>query len=198
MTVTFLPLLAQPVLLAMVTAELVLLGMVCCAVSKAERRFDLDRRLGAAVGALARKLPYHEELSRYLIPRKVRTRTVDALQILILMLEHRTPETRPYRSVLLYVALPTLSLVVVSLSALTLVAAANPGEPWIPPVPQFASTMVGYAGVASGVAVLASLGVPLVDPPKPFPSVTDWKGVLAAAVVLYACMVVSALLSVVA
>lgn len=196
MTVTFLPLLAQPALLAMIAAELVFLGVVAWVASIAERRFDLDRRLKDAIGALIRKLPYREAINRLLLPPAIRAKMVRTLRTLIPMLEHKTLE-RPYRSVLLYVALPTLCLVVATFSVLTLLAAANPGEPWILPVLQSASTAIGYAGATSGVVVLASLGVPLVDP-KPFPRVTDWKGVLAAAAMLYACTVFSVALSIVA
>ncbi|QIN78304.1 hypothetical protein GBA65_07010 [Rubrobacter marinus] len=195
LTVTLLPLLAQPFLLIIVAAELVLLGTACWALSKAGRLLDLNR-LGTAVRTLACKLPYREELSRLVLSHGVRTKLVETLRVLIPMLEHKTPN-RPYRAVLLFVALPTLSLVVASFSTLMLIAAANSGASWIPSVLQFASTAIGYVGAASGVIVLASLGVSLADP-DPLPRVTDWRGVLAATAMLYACMVVSTVLAVVA
>lgn len=121
---------------------------------------------------------------------------VEKLGRLIRVLDHEEPH-RPYRAVLVFVVAPVLCVALAMTSCLLLLAMAYPGSSWAPVLLPLAADAVGYAGAVVFVATLAALAVPF-SGESMLLRVTDWTGAFLSAAVLYAFVVLSGFISIVA
>ncbi len=193
--VILVPLLAQPFFAVIVVT-------VLAAASIAGRATESVYRLVSTRRSSRERQRWSRALRFTRLPNGLRSlvashpRVAEKLGRLICVLDHEEPR-RPYRAILLFVVAPVLFVAVALASCLTLVAMAHPGGSWSPPLLSLAAEAIGYAGAGVFVATLAALAVPF-SGESVLPRVTDWTGALLSAAVLYAFMVLSGFVSILA
>jgi hypothetical protein len=193
--VVLVPLLAQPFFAAIVIVVLAAAGIAGRATKVAYRLFstrrssDERRRSGRMV--LFARWPVDLRLLVASHPG-----LIEKLRRLIRVLDHEEPR-RPCRTVLIFVVAPVLGPALATASSLVLVAIAYPGTSWMPSLLSLAADAVGYAGAGVFVATLAALTVRF-SGESMLPRVTDWTGAFLSVAVLYAFMVLSGFISVLA
>lgn len=193
--VILVPLLAQPFFAAIVVTVLAAAGIAGRATTIAYRLFSNQRSSRERQWwSRALRLTQLQSGLRSLVAS--RPGVAENLRRLIRVLDHEEPR-RPYRAVLFFVVAPVLFVALAMASCLTLAAMADPGSSWGPPLLSLAADATGYAGAGVFVATLAALAVPF-SGESIVPRVTDWRGALLSAVVLYAFMVLSGFISILA
>ena len=193
--VMLVPLLAQPFFAAIVVTVLAAAGIARRATTIAYRLFS-NRRSSRERRGLSRVFRFTRLSTNLRSLVASRPGVAEKLRRLIRVLDHEEPR-RPYRAVLFFVVAPVLSVALAMASCLTLAAMAYPGSSWVPPLLSLAATAIGYAGAGVFVATLAALAVPF-SGESVLPHATDWMGALLSATVLYAYMVLSGFVSILA